>query len=331
MQVDLQLDLLHSLMTSVRATGAMVVIEACHLTFDQPQQPLHVTAGVAGSFAAPGSPVPSEVLTMLGISIDSSIDICCWEALAPSRSSQGSNLADSSTTDMSVHEDDNTMDMCLIIKDQSEHVKPLASKACKNGKLPGFKLAAASTDYSVVSNSCDIHSLAAEVITLLQEAGREVGVTFAETHVQAAAQHYVTSLAAATSGSRCLPPQLLEVLKRRHSLIMGSSHNHDDVSHETAVQPVDHGSPHSSQQAVVSSGSAIRLPAARLMQFEEHLPFVSQCEHHLLPFYGTLHISYSLLPAAAGGYDLHDTAAKPVATELLASVVMSFTRRLQLQ
>eukprot|EP00775_Hariotina_reticulata_P003734 gene3734-3995_t len=317
-QADLQHDLLHTLMSSVSAAGAMVVIEARQLTFAQPQQPLCVTAAVAGSFAATGSPVPSEVLAMLGMS-SSMQDICCLSETQPPPSGLVNILEDSSAATPAISSlDGDSVDMCLVIREEDEAITPLPLKASNHGRQP----AAATTGFCVVQDTCcaDIHGLAAEVVTLLQEAGRVVGVELDQTQMQMAAHHYAVSLTAATSGLRCLLPQQLPELLSRRSLMMSDfSHVNDDTAAPQGLR---------SHESSLAAGSVIK-STAHLMQFEEHLPFVSQCEHHLLPFYGSLHINYCL--PSTGENERASTAAKPLTNELLASIVTSFTQRLQLQ
>ena len=53
------------------------------------------------------------------------------------------------------------------------------------------------------------------------------------------------------------------------------------------------------------------------------LRFASQCEHHLLPFYGTLRLAYTT-PAGSGGSSGESAAA-------LAHIVEMFSKRLQVQ
>jgi GTP cyclohydrolase I len=61
---------------------------------------------------------------------------------------------------------------------------------------------------------------------------------------------------------------------------------------------------------------------------ESHdLAVVSMCEHHLLPFYGTAHVAYSLPP----GPDGQQGAAAPLPRAALQAIVDVFSRRLQVQ
>ncbi|KAF8059720.1 folE1 [Scenedesmus sp. PABB004] len=75
----------------------------------------------------------------------------------------------------------------------------------------------------------------------------------------------------------------------------------------------------------------------RLLACHEHVvPFVSQCEHHMLPFHGTAHITY-LLPRGGGGGDDgcgggdDDAVAAPLSDGEARQLVRAFTRRLQVQ
>jgi GTP cyclohydrolase I len=58
----------------------------------------------------------------------------------------------------------------------------------------------------------------------------------------------------------------------------------------------------------------------REMVILRDIPFHSMCEHHLLPFYGTVHVGY--LPNASG---------RVVGASKLARVVEIFAKRLQIQ
>ncbi|KAJ4967863.1 hypothetical protein NE237_014564 [Protea cynaroides] len=56
------------------------------------------------------------------------------------------------------------------------------------------------------------------------------------------------------------------------------------------------------------------------MQSELNIPFWSQCEHHLLPFHGVLHIGY-----------FHASGDKPIERSILESVVHFYSCKLQVQ
>lgn len=57
-----------------------------------------------------------------------------------------------------------------------------------------------------------------------------------------------------------------------------------------------------------------------------HIPFVSQCEHHMLPFYGAVHIAYILRCTDCGA-----AVGEKLTHEEVEQVVAAFTQRLQVQ
>jgi GTP cyclohydrolase I len=91
----------------------------------------------------------------------------------------------------------------------------------------------------------------------------ESGVDVTEPRVQATARRHVLALLAATSGY------------------------HQEQPSRPVLRPPQQQQQQQQQQQPEQ--------AAELQQYQHTIPFISQCEHHMLPFHGTVHISY-LLP-----------------------------------
>jgi len=140
-------------------------------------------------------------------------------------------------------------------------------------------------------------SMEAALLQLLSEAG----IDTAGGAVQAAARRHVLALLAATSGY-CQDQPSRPVLQQSSS---------------QGVQQ--------QQQEVLLVGGPQQPLQQQYRQYEHHVSFMSQCEHHMLPFHGTLHIQY-LLPAAEGSQQ-----QQPLSADEAVQLVRCYTKRLQVQ
>lgn len=71
--------------------------------------------------------------------------------------------------------------------------------------------------------------------------------------------------------------------------------------------------------------------------FEHHVPFISQCEHHMLPFHGTVHITYTLPRSSSSSSQACSTQQEQqqqrgaLSEAEATQLVRCFTQRLQVQ
>jgi GTP cyclohydrolase I len=135
-------------------------------------------------------------------------------------------------------------------------------------------------------------SMEAALLQLLAEAG----IDTSGAAVQAAARRHVLALLAATSG-----------------------YKQEQPSRPALLQHCPQQSSHHPQQQ-------------QYQQFEHHVTFMSQCEHHMLPFHGTLHIQY-LLPTPTGdaGSCCCAQQQQSLSDAEALQLVQCYTRRLQVQ
>jgi GTP cyclohydrolase I len=153
-------------------------------------------------------------------------------------------------------------------------------------------------------------SVEAALLQMLADAG--IDTTGAA--VQAAARRHVLALLAATSGYRQEQPS-------RPVVRAGDNQQ----QHVLELQPVDSSPLQQHQQ---------QLPQQQYTQYEHHVQFMSQCEHHMLPFHGTLHIQY-LLPArgssSSSGCGSSSSQQQPLSDTEALQLVQCYTKRLQVQ
>jgi GTP cyclohydrolase I len=140
----------------------------------------------------------------------------------------------------------------------------------------------------------------AAVLQLLAETGADTTAAA----VQAAARRHVLALLAATSGYRQEQPSRPACTCRQQQ--------------GRGMQP---------------------LQQQQYQQFEHHVSFMSQCEHHMLPFHGTIHIQYQLPTAGSssgsnGGCHCcqgQQQQQQPLSQQEAVQLVQCYTKRLQVQ
>lgn len=141
-------------------------------------------------------------------------------------------------------------------------------------------------------------SMEASLLQLLSQAG----IDTTSTAVQAAGRRHVLALLAATSGYKQEQPS------------------------RPVLQPYGQQCQQQPLQQQVSA--AVPLQQQQYKQYEHHVTFMSQCEHHMLPFHGKLHIQY-LLPEE--GSSCGCVQQQPLSDAEALQLVQCYTKRLQVQ
>ncbi|KAG1677940.1 hypothetical protein FOA52_001358 [Chlamydomonas sp. UWO 241] len=320
----------------VPCSGVAVVLEARTLEPGTQLPPQLVAASLAGVFAQRESPELEELEALLGLS-DLSLAASggvSSVALFPGSHSSASMLSCGSgmgsvlapcTPDASEKastdgeagtdgESDVAMDGC-----------------CCEGADGGDSSEACEASCGVCDEApSHVAPMEAAVAELLQELGYGVDdARWSRSARRATARRYVSALLASTSGyGQALPSS------------SGSSGNADctqqmdaDVAGSRSGSACSTSSAWSVEQQgagaapVLCSSVApsVGMPAPQQPQPQQLLhatiPFASQCEHHMLPFYGRVHVAVS---------SPHPLVSLPTA-EQIEAVVGMFTRRLQVQ
>eukprot|EP00879_Flechtneria_rotunda_P007487 GHRR01007855.1.p1 GENE.GHRR01007855.1~~GHRR01007855.1.p1 ORF type:complete len:324 (+),score=153.51 GHRR01007855.1:1011-1982(+) len=190
-------------------------------------------------------------------------------------------------------------------------------------------------------------SLEAAMQLLLVEAG--VNVTSAA--MQAALRRYVMALLAATSGyyrpDSCRQPLQQRQQQTQQQMLPGSCLTPSSCSSCSSGpcgkwQEQQHlGLWQPTLGCLMRQLSRQQQCTLQYQQFEHHVPFISQCEHHMLPFHGTAHIAYLLLSSSASSSDGSSTGdssvaaaatqCSPLSQAEAEQLVSCYTRRLQVQ
>jgi GTP cyclohydrolase I len=341
-QEELTARLLRVLCAQLRPAGVAVVVDARHLSYAAPAPAARATAAAAGSLAAGGADgagLLSEALAMLGVD-EAGLDLQLVGAGCGAAACCGAGCKHGGGDEEEQQQQqqqraarpgspggDSDAPLAPVTPDPSE--RDDASSGCGDAEAEadadGAPEAAAAPRAcsSCASDDADaVGGMEAAVVGLLAEAGVPGAAGPA---LRAGVRRYVMSLLAATSGYHSELP----LARPPHSPACWAARRRQQQQQEETGQrrresqqqrgPSD---PHHTQQQKQQSQQ--QQPPWR----EHHVPFVSQCEHHMLPFYGSVHIAY--MPAACGcggggggGGGLSDEDA--------AQVVAVFTRRLQVQ
>jgi GTP cyclohydrolase I len=162
----------------------------------------------------------------------------------------------------------------------------------------------------------------AAVATLLAEAGVN---DVASPALQAGVRRYVMSLLASTSGYHQEAP----LASPRLQVGCGCTCEGDGQPQQHRRRQQQQQQQQQEQQEQRACSAAVPPPSAAVASAtytwrEHHVRFVSQCEHHMLPFYGSVHIAY--IPACHGC-----EAHKGMSHDQAEQVVAAYTQRLQVQ
>lgn len=181
----------------------------------------------------------------------------------------------------------------------------LPAAAAAAGIAAGLHAEAGAAEGQALQQYGGTVSMEAALLQLLSEAG--IDTTGAA--VQAAARRHVLALLAATSG-----------------------YKQEQPSRPVLQACGQHGQQHLQQQ--VSTTALPPQQQQQYTQYEHHVTFMSQCEHHMLPFHGTLHIQY-LLPTAGSGSNGSSCGCaqqqQPLTDTEALQLVQCYTKRLQVQ
>jgi GTP cyclohydrolase I len=167
----------------------------------------------------------------------------------------------------------------------------------------------------------------------------EAGVDVVSPAVQAAVRRHVLALLASTAGYHQQLPrswaQQQQQQQQRGPLEQPASSTCSCCC--SSVQP--ECQQQQQQQDVQQSSDELQQQQQQDAQqqqqwVEHHVPFMSQCEHHMLPFHGTVHITY-VLPRCSQ----HSSSSAPqqqqqcgaLSDTEAAQLVRCFTQRLQVQ
>ena len=350
-QHSLAQQIVHVLQEHLRPQGVAVIIAAKHLSFSAPQPAQQLTATVSGPFAAADQQMLEDVLAMLDLDL----------------------------ADMQVHynscENDCSHSHCHSIAAyrHSSYPSILRGISASSG-LDSPPLAPITPDPSEDSDTdrrlqeaadlCEQLSSCSELEIDSMESAMQVllcetGVDGASAAMQSSIRRYVMSLLASTSGYH---REVIAEYKRGLCFASsnGSSSSVMDTaspssgcsccsplvgaggSWATAAAAVQELEQQQRGQAVVELQEAATSSSSSNRWHEHHVPFVSQCEHHMLPFYGSIHIAYildsssssSTYNSACATLNQHNQAQQqqqPLTGEEAEELVSMYTARLQVQ
>jgi GTP cyclohydrolase I len=167
----------------------------------------------------------------------------------------------------------------------------------------------------------------------------ETGVDVVSPAVQAAVRRHVLALLAATAGYHQQLPRSWahqqQQLLQQHQLLEQPA-----GSCACCCGSASHACQQQQQQQEVQQASKLLDQGGLQLEqqqqhewFEHHVTFMSQCEHHMLPFHGTVHITYTLPRCSQGcSHSTQQQQQRGALSEAeAAQLVRCFTQRLQVQ
>lgn len=369
-QDSLARHVLHVLQSQLQPKGAVVVVQARHLTYTSAQPPRQRTAAAASGMFADQILAESqtadaslqEVFGLLGVCMDiadvqylqdstqlaitasgslcnCSSNGCSSNGYKPIGSGclkcGSSRLEPSILRGMSVSAgvgvDQDELALAPITPDPSENDDTDSSEqgsvqdsdcSYRQQGMAGLGFSSSSCrSIGDLSEPDSTNSMEAAMQLLLAEAG--VDVTSGA--VQSALRQYVLSLLAATSG------YLQEQPSRNAGRCSSVQSPHLSVVTTSSCSCCGHQQKQGSACEDVTQHvqQTVQQCEDSYQQYIHHIPFMSQCEHHMLPFHGTVHISY-LLPGSCSDGNC-PAAAAPLTLHEVEQLVCSYTKRLQVQ
>lgn len=312
--------ILRALTQQLGPAGTAVIVEAKHMA-EGPDSPTQLTSAAQGLFDDPSSSCTTEFLALLrlnGVPVSPSQGLpsapCSVPDQVEKRNVVGRGLRHSAQAVADVHGLASLARAPVRSCSLSRLQQPLSAQH----QLPIHPKYHQSAECLLSRNAVQANSQQATDVSMqdaappgrptLEQMERAV-MTLLEgvvphhklQEVRGGAPEYVHQMLASTSGYDCSLDTVLE--EHATTAFNVSSSNANSM-----------GSPQSSPNAQRDA-----LATARGVD-EFHIRFASQCEHHLLPFYGTVHAAYIPRPGAPR-----------LTAPQLAAVVVMYSRRLQIQ
>lgn len=373
-QESLARHVLHVLQSQLQPRGAVVVVQARHLVYTSAQPPQQrVTAAASGCLAATpackaGAADTSleEVLDLLGLQDTVEVGYLqdpnrlCLTATGSTCTCSSSNFNPfgsscvscgssrlepsilrgiSASAGVGIDHDDSPL--APVTPDPSENDDTDSSEQgsvhdadCTYSQQGILGLGFSSSSCRSIGDDCDANGTDS-METAMQLLLTEAGVDVASAAVQTALRRHVMALLAATSGYLQEQPsrpvrnssQLQQQLAQQEFEAVAGGCSCCGNLQQLQWQPTAEDQQQSQQQQQ-------QLDESLYQQYVHSIPFMSQCEHHMLPFHGTAHISYLLPKSKTSCSSCNTTAAgqqAPLTQQEAEQLVQCYTKRLQVQ
>jgi GTP cyclohydrolase I len=378
-QDSLARHVLHALQTQLAPQGALVVVQARHLSYTSQQPPAQQTAAAASGClagkAAAGAVCLHEALELLGLQINDadvqllpdpaalmlagpSSCICSGVISTAGRNGACAGCGGSSrlvphilrgmsasaaggmdsprapvTPDPSENDDtDGSEQGSDLYCQQLLGGLSSSSRCCEELAAQGILSAAGtSADADGSSSSSSSESMETALMLLLAETGVDV----VNPAVQAAVRRHVLAMLAATAGyHQQLPRSWAQQQQQQHQSLEQSAGGSCACCCDSGLLESQQQQQQQQRQGVHQASELLDLEHTQQQQqcewVEHHVPFMSQCEHHMLPFHGTVHITYAL-NRCSSNCTAQQQQQRALSEAEAAQLVRCFTQRLQVQ